>query len=111
MLTVYGIPNCDTIKKTLTWLKANNIDFQFHDYKKEGISREKLENWLAQAEWNTLLNRAGTTFKQLSEEQKAAINDASSALEIMLNTPSSIKRPVIEQNGIVVKIGWKPEGL
>lgn len=111
MLTVYGIPNCDTIKKTLTWLKANNIDFQFHDYKKEGISREKLENWLAQAEWNTLLNRAGTTFKQLSEEQKAAINDASSALEIMLNTPSSIKRPVIEQNGKVVKIGWKPEGL
>ena len=111
MLTVYGILNCDTIKKTLTWLKANNIDFQFHDYKKEGISREKLENWLAQAEWNTLLNRAGTTFKQLSEEQKAAINDASSALEIMLNTPSSIKRPVIEQNGKVVKIGWKPEGL
>lgn len=111
MLTVYGIPNCDTIKKTLTWLKANNIDFQFHDYKKEGISREKLESWLAQAEWNTLLNRAGTTFKQLSEEQKAAINDASSALEIMLNTPSAIKRPVIEQNGKVVKIGWKPEGL
>jgi arsenate reductase (glutaredoxin) len=111
MLTVYGIPNCDTIKKTLTWLKANNIDFQFHDYKKDGISREKLENWLAQAEWNTLLNRAGTTFKQLSEEQKAAINDAASALEIMLNTPSSIKRPVIEQNGKVVKIGWKPEGL
>lgn len=111
MLTVYGIPNCDTIKKTLTWLKANNIDFQFHDYKKEGISREKLDTWLAQAEWNTLLNRAGTTFKQLSEEQKAATNDAASALEIMLNMPSSIKRPVIEQNGKVVKIGWKPEGL
>ena len=111
MLTVYGIPNCDTIKKTLTWLKANKIDFQFHDYKKEGISREKLENWLSQVEWNTLLNRAGTTFKQLSDAQKEAITDASSALEVMLNSPSSIKRPVIEQNGKVVKVGWKPEGI
>lgn len=111
MLTVYGIPNCDTIKKTLNWLKANNIAYQFHDYKKQGISREKIENWLSQSEWPLLLNRAGTTFKQLTDEQKAAIQDNESALLMMLEKPSVIKRPIIEEEGKIVKIGWKPEGL
>ncbi len=111
MLTVYGIPNCDTIKKTLNWLKINNIEYQFHDYKKQGISREKIENWLSQSEWNLLVNRAGTTFKQLTEEQKAAIQSNEGALGLMLENPSVIKRPIIEANGKIVKIGWKPEGL
>lgn len=111
MLTVYGIPNCDTVKKTLNWLKANQKEYQFHDYKKQGIAREKLENWLTQVDWTTLLNRAGTTFKNLSEEQKAAIQDADSARAFMLENTSAIKRPVIEQEGKIVKIGWKPEGI
>jgi len=111
MLTVYGIPNCDTIKKTLNWLKTNQIEFQFHDYKKQGISREIIENWLSQTDWTTLVNKAGTTFKALSDEQKNAVNNAQSALELMLEKPSLIKRPIIENQGKVVKVGWKPEGL
>ena len=111
MLTVYGISNCDTIKKTLTWLKANQMEFLFHDYKKQGISRETIENWLSQTDWTKLVNKAGTTFKALSDEQKAAIVDSQSALELMLEKPSLIKRPVIENSGKIVKIGWKPEGL
>jgi arsenate reductase (glutaredoxin) len=100
MLTVYGIPNCDTIKKTLNWLKYNKIEYQFYDYKHQGVSREKLENWLTQTDWTTLLNRAGTTFKNLSDEQKEAIQDAKTAIEFLL-----------EQSGKIIKIGWKPEGI
>ncbi len=111
MLIVYGIPNCDTVKKTLNWLKTNEIEYQFHDYKKQGITREKLENWLTQADWTTLLNCAGTTFKNLSDEQKTSIQDADSALAFMLENTSSIKRPVIEKDGQLIKIGWKPEGI
>lgn len=111
MLTVYGIPNCDTIKKTLLWLKSNDLNYQFHDYKKEGITRQKLETWVNQVEWTQLLNRAGTTFRQLTDEQKAVIQEVDGAITFMLNNPSSIKRPIIEKAGRVVKIGWKPEGL
>lgn len=111
MLTVYGISNCDTIKKTLNWLKSNQIEFLFHDYKKQGISQETIENWLAQTDWTTLINKAGTTFKALSEEQKAAVNNPQNALALMLEKPSLIKRPVIENSGKIIKIGWKPEGL
>lgn len=111
MLTVYGISNCDTVKKTVNWLKANDINYQFHDYKNQGLSREKLENWLTQTDWTTLLNRAGTTFKNLSNEQKAAIQDAKTAIEFLLENTSAIKRPVVEQGGKIIKIGWKPEGL
>lgn len=111
MLIVYGIPNCDTVRKTLDWLKSNQIEYQFHDYKKQGISREKLENWLTQTNWTTLLNRAGTTFKSLSDEQKVAIQDADSALAFLLENTSAIKRPVIERDGQIIKIGWKPEGI
>lgn len=111
MLTVYGIPNCDTVKKTLNWLKNNKIEYQFHDYKHLGISREKLENWLTQTDWTILLNRAGTTFKNLSDEQKAAIHDEKTAIEFLLENTSAIKRPLIEQSGKIIKIGWKPEGI
>lgn len=111
MLIVYGIPNCDTVKKTVNWLKTNEIEYQFHDYKKQGITREKLENWLTQADWTTLLNRSGTTFKNLSDEQKSSIQDADSALAFMLENTSAIKRPVIEKDGQLIKIGWKPEGI
>lgn len=111
MLTVYGISNCDTVKKALTWLRENEIEHQFHDYKKQGISQQKLETWLAQTDWQTLINRAGTTWRQLTEEQKAAVQDNESALALMLQKPSVVKRPVIEKENEIIKIGWKPAGL
>lgn len=111
MLTVYGIPNCDTVKKSLTWLKENGLAYQFHDYKKQSITPQKLTEWLAQTDHQALINRAGTTWKQLSDEQKTAIKDNESAMALMLQKPSLIKRPVIEQNGKIIKIGWKPAGL
>ena len=111
MRTVYGIPNCDTLKKSLAWLKENGLEYQFHDYKKQGITSEKLNEWLAQTDYQTLINRAGTTWKQLSDEQKTMVKDNESAIALMLQKPSLIKRPVIEQNDKIIKIGWKPAGL
>ncbi|TAH07652.1 MAG: ArsC family reductase [Runella slithyformis] len=111
MLTVYGIPNCDTLKKAIVWLKENGLEYQFHDYKKQGITPEKLTEWLTQTDHQTLINRAGTTWKQLSDEQKADVKDNESAIALMLGKPSVIKRPVIEQNDQIVKIGWKPAEL
>lgn len=108
MLTVYGIPNCDTVKKTLVWLNANGIAYHFHDYKKEGISAEKLEEWLTQVPWEKLLNKASTTFKELSPEAKSAIVDNQSAMELMLEKNSAIKRPVVE-DGKVLAVGFKPD--
>jgi len=108
MLIVYGIPNCDTIKKTINYLIINEIEFVFHDYKKEGISLEKLLDWTAQHPWEILLNRAGTTYKALSDAQKESIKDAQSAAALMTEMTSLIKRPVIEKEGKIIKIGWKP---
>jgi arsenate reductase len=106
MYKVYGIPNCDTVKKAITWLKENDIPFKFHNYKKEGISQEKLNEWLTQEPWDVLVNKAGTTWKKLSEEEKA--NDHTSAIALMLDKTSVIKRPIIEGDKIVA-IGFKSE--
>ena len=106
MYKVYGIPNCDTVKKAITWLKENDIPFEFHNYKKEGISQEKLSEWLTQESWEVLVNKAGTTWKKLSEEEKA--NDNASAITLMLDKTSVIKRPIIEADKIVA-IGFKSE--
>lgn len=106
MYKVYGIPNCDTVKKAITWLKENDIPFEFHNYKKEGISQEKLNEWLTQKPWEVLVNKAGTTWKKLSEEEKA--NDNASAIALMLDKTSVIKRPIIEGDKIVA-IGFKSE--
>ncbi len=111
MLTVYGIPNCDTVKKAVTALKENQIPYTFHDYKKEGITHEKLALWLTQHPKEVLINRAGTTWKQLSDEQKNAIQDNESAIALMMKKPSVIKRPVVEQQGQIMVIGWKPESI
>ena len=108
MLTVYGIPNCDTVKKALTWLKNHGIAYEFYDYKKKGIEREKLEEWLTQVPKETLVNRAGTTYKQLPDDRKNAINDNQSAIDLMLEKNSVIKRPIIESDKIVA-IGFKEE--
>lgn len=100
MYKVYGIANCDTMKKAMTWLKENDIPFEFHDYKKKGIDKEKVQEWLTQKPWDVLINRAGTTWKKLSDEEKAT--DAATATELMLAKPSMIKRPIIEGDNIVM---------
>ncbi|MFQ3249613.1 MAG: Spx/MgsR family transcriptional regulator [Glaciecola sp.] len=92
--TLYGIPNCDTIKKAKKWLEANKIEYQFHDYRKDGLD----ESWLIKTEsvlgWETMLNKRGTTYRQLSDEQKNTINKES-ALALMLEFPAMIKRPIL----------------
>jgi len=107
MLTLYGIPNCNTVKKARAWLDERGVAYQFHDYKKAGIAREKLEEWLNQVPWGRLVNRAGTTFRQLPDEQKPT--DADSAVAAMLTNPSMIRRPLLERDGQVLTLGFKAE--
>lgn len=106
-ITMYGIKNCDTIKKARAWLDAHNIAYAFHDYKTAGITRPVLEAWAAQLGWETLLNRAGTTFKKLPEAQKTGL-DQPKAIALMLEQPSMIKRPVLAAGSKLIA-GFKPE--
>ncbi len=98
MITLYGIPNCDTVKKARAWLEGRGIDYAFHDYKKSGAEPAKLQQWVAAKGWETVLNRRGTTFRALAEADKAAI-DAAKAVMLMQAHPSTIKRPVVEHDG------------
>ena len=93
-ITLYGIPNCDTVKKARTWLDANGIAYAFHDYKKAGANAAKLRDWVADKGWEVILNRAGTTFRALPDADKAGL-DAGKAVALMLANPSMIKRPVV----------------
>jgi Spx/MgsR family transcriptional regulator len=97
-IAFYGIPNCDTVKKARAWLDARAIGYRFHDYKKDGADPEKLGKWAAEAGWQTLLNRRGTTFRKLAEADKADL-DADKAVRLMEAHPSTIKRPVVEYPG------------
>jgi arsenate reductase (glutaredoxin) len=106
-ITIYGIPNCDTVKKARTWLDANGIAYSFHDYKKSGADAAKLAAWCAAEGWETVLNRAGTTFKKLPDADKTGL-DQTKAIALMLAQPSMIKRPVVE-HGKVLLVGFKPE--
>jgi arsenate reductase len=105
--TMYGIPNCDTVKKARDWLGANGVAFEFHDYKKAGIDRASLERWVAEHGWETMLNRAGTTFKKLPDADRADLN-ADKAIELMLAQPSMIKRPVLDLGDRRI-VGFKPD--
>jgi arsenate reductase len=105
--TLYGIKNCDTMKKAWTWLDSHGVAYEFHDYKKAGVDRAKLEGWVRQLGWETLLNRSGTTFKKLPDEAKRDLNGAK-AVELMLAQPSMIKRPVLEAGGKLY-VGFRPE--
>ncbi|SCZ08089.1 ArsC family reductase [Microvirga guangxiensis] len=105
--TLYGIKNCDTMKKARAWLDAKGVPYAFHDYKSAGIDRARLETWAREVGWETLLNRAGTTFRKLSDADKADI-DESKAIALMLHQPSMIKRPVLDLDGRLV-VGFKPE--
>jgi Spx/MgsR family transcriptional regulator len=96
---VYGIPNCNTVKKAIDWLKENNIAFAFHDYKKKGITNDKLEEWSKHFGWEEVLNKKGTTWQKLTDEEKAAVKDEKTAIAFMAEKTSAIKRPIIEANG------------
>lgn len=106
MIVVYGIKNCDTVKKAVNWLKANNKAYEFHDYKKEGITEEKLESWSGQVGWENLLNRKGATWRKLSEETRNSVTHQTQAVQVMLSNTTIIKRPVIENNGKILTIGF-----
>ena len=106
--TIYGIKNCDTMKKARAWLDKHGVTYDFHDYKKEGVTRDKLESWTSTVGWEVLLNRAGTTFKKLPDADKQGI-DEGKAIALMLAQPSMIKRPVLEAGGGKVVVGFKPE--
>lgn len=97
--TLYGIPNCDTVKKARAWLADHGQDVDFHDFKKQGLERATVAAWLDQVDWEILVNRKGTTWRKLSDERRAQVVDKASALELMLENPSVIKRPVLEGAG------------
>ncbi len=96
MLHVYGIKNCNTVKKALDWLNENQIEYTFHDYKKEPAQESKLKEWQKIVSWEELVNKKGTTWKKLTPEQQATVVDDASAREVLLQNNSMIKRPVIE---------------
>ena len=96
MLQVYGIKNCNTVKKALDWLNAHELDYVFHDYKKEPATLKKLEEWEKEISWENLVNKKGTTWRKLSSEEQANVKDAKSANQVLLNNNSMIKRPLIE---------------
>jgi arsenate reductase (glutaredoxin) len=107
-ITIYGIKNCDTMKKARAWLDKKGVTYAFHDYKTAGIAREKLEQWSKKVGWETLLNRAGTTFRKLPDKDKADL-DEKKAIVLMLAQPSMIKRPVLDLGGGKLLIGFVPE--
>lgn len=105
MVKLYGIPNCDTMKKARNWLTDHGVDYDFHDFKKEGLDAALLDEWLSQIDWETLLNRRGMMWRKLDDAVKESI-DAASARQVMLDTPTIIKRPVLIKDGRI-SVGFK----
>lgn len=105
-MQLFGIPNCNTVKKARDWLSAQGIAYEFHDFKKNGVSQALLESWLSQQPWEKLVNRAGMTWRNLSDAEKAAVIDAPSAIKLMLEKSSVIKRPVLVKDGKIVCLGF-----
>ena len=105
--TLYGIRNCDTVKKARAWLEEKGVEYRFHDYKVSGVERERLNGWCKELGWEKLLNRSGTTFRALPDPQKHLTN-GEQAVALMLMHPTLIKRPVLELGGKLV-LGFKPE--
>jgi arsenate reductase (glutaredoxin) len=104
-VTIYGIKNCDTMKKARAWLDERGVEYAFHDYKVAGIDRGKLEGWAKKLDWEALLNKAGTTFRKLPDEHKEGLTEAK-AIKLMLALPSIIKRPVLDIDGQLL-VGFK----
>lgn len=105
-MTVYGIKNCNTVKSALDWLKKNKIEFDFHDYKSKGITEAKLKAWSKQVGWESLVNKRGTTWRQLDEATQKKITSEKAAIALMLEKTSVIKRPLIEEDGKVLALGF-----
>ncbi len=106
-VTIYGIQNCDTMKKARAWLDAHGVAYAFHDYKVAGIERDRLARWMKEVGWEALLNRAGTTFRKLPDADKAGLGETK-AVALMLAQPSMIKRPILEAKGRLI-VGFKAE--
>ncbi len=106
-MKLYGIPNCDTVKKARTWLDTQGIAYTFHDFKKAGLDASTVARWLQQQSWETLVNKKGTTWRGLSDEKKTSVNDAAAATALMLENTSVIKRPVLCTNNQVL-VGFDP---
>lgn len=106
-ITLYGIKNCDTMKKARAWLDSHRVPYTFHDYKIAGIDASRLRRWCGEVGWETLLNRSGTTFRKLPDAGKRDLNEAR-AIQLMLAQPSMIKRPVLE-TGAKLLVGFRPE--
>ena len=104
-ITLYGIPNCDTVKKARAWLTEHGVDYRFHDFKKEGVPPARLDAWMAAAGWEKMLNRKGTMWRKLDTAVQTSVHDAASAKKVMLSQPSVIKRPVVEW-GKEVTVGF-----
>ncbi len=107
MTTIYGIKNCDTMKRALAWLDTHKVSHAFHDYKASGIDKPTMEGWIKKVGWEVLLNRAGTTFKKLPDADKENLTEKK-AIALMLAQPSMIKRPVLEAKGKLT-VGFQPE--
>jgi arsenate reductase (glutaredoxin) len=105
-MIVYGIKNCNTVKSALGWLNEHSIDFDFHDYKAKGITRDKLQQWCGQVGWEALLNKRGTTWRQLEESVKESIRSEEQAITLMMEKTSVIKRPLIEKQDKVLLLGF-----
>jgi arsenate reductase (glutaredoxin) len=106
-VTIYGIKNCDTMKKAFTWLDGHGVAYDFHDYKKAGVTKAELARWCGAAGWEAVLNRAGTTFRKLGDTDKQGLTQ-DKAIALMVDQPSMIKRPVLDVDG-TFEIGFKPE--
>jgi len=105
-MIVYGIKNCNTVKNALDWLKKNKVEFEFHDYKKSGVTASKLTDWSKQVGWESLVNKRGTTWRQLDEAVQNKITNEKAAIALMVEKTSVIKRPLIEDNGKVLLLGF-----
>jgi Spx/MgsR family transcriptional regulator len=105
-MQLFGIPNCSTVKKARDWLTNNGVIYEFHDFKKNGVSRALLEGWLSQMPWEKLVNRTGMTWRNLTDTEKSAVIDSNSALNLMLEKSSVIKRPVLVNDGKIVCLGF-----
>ncbi|MGJ8620271.1 MAG: ArsC family reductase [Methylophilaceae bacterium] len=108
-MKLYGIPNCNTVKKARIWLEEQQIEYTFHDFKKVGVNQTLLDNWLSQQPWEKLVNRAGMTWRKLNDDMKNSIVDNASAAQLMTDKTSVIKRPILESDGKILALGFKEE--
>ena len=105
-MKLYGIPNCNTVKKARDWLDSHGVAYDFHDFKKQGLDSKTAENWLTQSPWEKLVNRAGMTWRNLGDAEKSAVTDNASAMNLMLSKTSVIKRPILEDGTKILALGF-----